>query len=423
MTYKATAKDKRSNKLLYLLFLYHIFYQYQYVNSLYWDKWNWLPITDSDAADINQVIIMLVSVMLILQFFTKQRFFMTQSKNIILLVVLFFFVIFLASINSDLMNYSFQSFFRLTKFLIYFLCIILIVQSRTDLKRFIKFIVWLNLTVSFIAIPYLLSLYQEDIIVQMIGVLSYSILLYWIFYKNEKNLTLRVLLGAGIVISSLSIFLSGSRRFLLQLLIYIAAIFKKGRVLNPKKLAMAFLLLLLMVFYYQQVVPEDTQERIRHTIDPESEFQLWTGRNYLWKASIMSLQGRWVLGNGVDVVKERMGYLIDKAGLGVTSIEKTRVHNTYLKILADTGILGLSVYLSILLYSIIITQRARRCWLQLNDKYLADISYAYLWIWLSLLAISFFGWSGPYDKIFWTYLGLFAANYAIAQKEISYAKE
>ena len=410
---------KSKNNLLYFLFIFHFFFQYEYIYRLYWDRWDWLPFTDDVAASINQFVVLILGIIIVFQFLTKRRCLLKGNYNGLLLISVFYFTVFLSVINSQQPDVSVLEFVRFIKYLVFLLSIILIVQTPDDLRRYITFVVFLNLLIGIIAIPFIFSLYKEGTVVQKAGELTYYFLLFWVFYKNEKKQSLKILWGMGLIISSLSAFLSASRRFLLQLLIYIAAIFKKGRVLNPKKLAWAGLILILMIFYYQQFVPEDTQERIRYTIDPESEFQFWSGRERLWAVSWISFKERWLLGNGLRVTMETMSEGMTRAGLWWGGEKSSKVHNIYLELLSDTGVLGFISFMILLFYSLKISYRTKNIWQKRKKFFLADITYAYLWIWISLLIISFFGGGGPNRKEFWLYLAIIITNYSIAVKESS----
>jgi O-antigen ligase len=100
----------------------------------------------------------------------------------------------------------------------------------------------------------------------------------------------------------------------------------------------------------------------------------------------------------------------------VTQIDKPHeVHNTYLALLAETGMIGLALFLAVVGACMAAARRAQRLFEQLGRRDLARISGAVLLASVGILVTQVFQ-SSAYDMRFWVVVALGPALLAIASR-------
>src|SRR4051794_30630003 len=91
-------------------------------------------------------------------------------------------------------------------------------------------------------------------------------------------------------------------------------------------------------------------------------------------------------------------------------------HNTYLQVLAEMGVVGLVLFLTILLFALWCAFRAARLFARKRDLRMELLARGVLISLIGLL-VSYFFISEMYNKQFWLLLGLGPAIWAIARQE------
>lgn len=144
-----------------------------------------------------------------------------------------------------------------------------------------------------------------------------------------------------------------------------------------------------------------------------------TGRSGLWEVAWRMSGDSPVVGVGLDNFQERAAeYVREPGALEYVDLiaEKPRlVHNVYLQLLAEVGIVGLALFLGVILAALRTALLAARRFDRLGDPSLALLSRAVLVAGVGALAASFFLSNGP-DKRLWVILALGPALLAVAAR-------
>ena len=127
----------------------------------------------------------------------------------------------------------------------------------------------------------------------------------------------------------------------------------------------------------------------------------WSGRTFIWKAGLQMFSESPIVGKGFGVSE----HLVSEYS-GQSFYSAKRLHNAYLKSLAELGIIGFSLFFAIMI------QACREFYIQSKKmKILGNdiLSFLIFSIFVEFLATGFlaiFGWSAYLDKTFWVYVGL-----------------
>jgi O-antigen ligase len=225
-------------------------------------------------------------------------------------------------------------------------------------------------------------------------------------------LTLGALLA--IPLCAAGIFLSLSRGGLIAL----AAVLVAGTVLAGRwRLAVTAILVVVAasgVVYFTQIASLPARERVTTSNGG-------SGRSDLWTVGLRMVDAHPIGGVGVGnfpVVSHNYalqpGKLI-RSDL-IFSAEPKIAHNTYLQILAETGVPGLLLFLGIVLGSLSCALRAARVWAKRHDRRMEALARSLLLALIGMLVADFFI-SWMYSKLLWVGLALGPAMLAIARDE------
>ena len=124
----------------------------------------------------------------------------------------------------------------------------------------------------------------------------------------------------------------------------------------------------------------------------------WSGRDKLWAVGWEMVKESPIIGLGYGVNTDLMPEYSKKAGY----TKGGRMHNTYLKVLSELGLVGfvllMGIFFSIMRTLYINTQmfKSRGNW----TMYV--LTFAMFASWVALLGAAFFGWSGYLDKGLWS---------------------
>ena len=124
----------------------------------------------------------------------------------------------------------------------------------------------------------------------------------------------------------------------------------------------------------------------------------WTGRAFLWTIAWERVKEEPLLG---------YGYGVNKRGLKDTAysygykMKGLRMHNTYLKVLFELGIIGLLIYLRIVYLILFYLNKAYSNFYLIGDDRLYIYCFSLFCGWISTIFTSFFGYSSYLDKDFY----------------------
>lgn len=164
-----------------------------------------------------------------------------------------------------------------------------------------------------------------------------------------------VLIGAGA--SLVLILLTGSRAGLLGLgaVLLLLVLTRAGSIKIGYKVALVAGIALVAVLNFEKI----NVERYLTLTDLEADYNLTsgTGRVEVWKMGMELLLKNPLTGVGARCFPMAIGYLRAEAGLPPVW---QAVHNSYLQIAAETGVIGIAVFISLILGSLRTFSKARK---------------------------------------------------------------
>jgi putative inorganic carbon (HCO3(-)) transporter len=166
--------------------------------------------------------------------------------------------------------------------------------------------------------------------------------------------------------------------------------------------------------YFTQLAPLPARERV-------SSAKGGTGRTDLWTVGWRMVQAHPLNGVGVGNFPTSAAQYTLRPG----TIERTDLifneqpfvtHNTYLQILAETGFVGLLLFLGVIAGCMRLALRAARLWARRGDRTMEALARA-MFLGLCGMLVADFFISVMYSKLLWVLISLGPALYAIAQRE------
>lgn len=143
-----------------------------------------------------------------------------------------------------------------------------------------------------------------------------------------------------------------------------------------------------------------------------------TGRTELWQVGWRIFQDEPVAGVGLDNFRaQSYRYVREPGNLEYVNLiaERPRVvHNVYLELLVETGVIGLTLFLTVIAGCLRAAWSAARSFERVGERRLAEISHSVLVASIALLVAGFF-LSNATDFRLWIVLGLGPALFAIAR--------
>jgi O-antigen ligase len=234
----------------------------------------------------------------------------------------------------------------------------------------------------------------------------------------RRNPGLRLaFVGAG-ALCLLGLFLTVSRGGLLGLgLALIAALFFSGRWRTRVAVVVA-LIAVTTVYYFAALAPQASRDRITQTTSGQTRLQ--EGRTTLWKVAERMAKANLIKGVGAGNFRVvSVHYLLEPGAVTRSDqiISQPLVaHNTFLEILAEEGIVGLSLFVSIVLFSLVCTFRATKEFVRKRDVGGEVLARALLIGLVGVIAADTF-LSQEYNKQLWLLLALGPALLSVARTE------
>lgn len=151
-----------------------------------------------------------------------------------------------------------------------------------------------------------------------------------------------------------------------------------------------------------------------------------TGRVDIWTVGWRMVEANPVIGVGAgNFPSSTVHYLLAPGAITRSDyiVDEPKVaHNTYLNVLAELGVIGLVLFLSIVVYSLRSALRAARTFAAAGDIDMEIVSRALLVALIGFLVASFFG-SREYSKQLWLLLSLGPALLGVARSEVEELEE
>ena len=220
----------------------------------------------------------------------------------------------------------------------------------------------------------------------------------------------RVASTMAIVLAGAGVLLSLSRGGLLALAAALVAAVAFGGRWRPAAAILALCLALVSVGYFVAVAGPDERARV-------TDLEGGTGRSDIWTVGLRMVEVQPVLGVGAgNFPVASIHYLLEPGAIYRDEfiVDDAKVaHNMYLDVLAETGIVGLALFVAILAFAVIVALRAARRFMEAGDRRMELLSRALAVALVSLLVADFFS-SGQFSKQLWLLLALAPALYRIA---------
>jgi O-antigen ligase len=231
-----------------------------------------------------------------------------------------------------------------------------------------------------------------------------------LFVLLKRSPLLRMAAAGAALLCALGLFVTFSRGGLVALACaMVAGLFVAGR-WRPAIATTMACVALLGIAYFALFAPQSSRDRI-------TKLDGGTGRTDIWRVGGRMVSAHPIRGVGsgnFQLVSAH--YLLQKPGAikGEFFIDKPKVaHNMYLHVLAELGIVGLSLFVAILGFALACAFRAARRFGEAGDLDMELLTRGLILALIGLLAADVF-LSGQFSKQLWLLLGLAPAMLAIA---------
>lgn len=226
-----------------------------------------------------------------------------------------------------------------------------------------------------------------------------------------KEPVLRVAAAFILPLCLYSMFLTLSRGALVALAaMLVTAVVIAGRRRGPA-LAAAAVAALFCVGYFAVIAPPEATERL-------FESDGGAGRSDIWRVGWRMVEANPIAGVGAgNFANTSVHYLIEPGAIVRDEyiVDTPKVaHNMYLEILAELGIIGMALFLTILGYALYCALKAIRRFGELGDRQMEIVSRALFVALIGLLVSDFFG-SRQFNKQLWLLMSIAPALLGIAR--------
>jgi O-antigen ligase len=301
----------------------------------------------------------------------------------------------------------------------------LIVYTAVRERKHATWVAWAWLAgATFATVPAMLNppTYEDDLTVRISGtigdpnelaaLLVAGTVFAGVLTAITKEAALRVAAGSAVVLFLAGIFYTVSRGGLVALFVaLIAACLMAGR-WRGRTVVVTALGLMTVVIYFASFAGLDARDRVT-TVEGGS------GRTDIWKVGWRMVEDEPIHGIGSgNFPISSIHYLLEPGVLERDEfiIDTPKVaHNTYLQILAELGIVGLALFLTIIGFAISCAVKAARWFGNHGDTQMELVARGMVVALVGILAADFFI-SEQFGKQLWLLLGLGPALYGVARR-------
>jgi O-antigen ligase len=229
----------------------------------------------------------------------------------------------------------------------------------------------------------------------------------------RRSPTLRLLAIGAALLCAAGLFSTFSRGGLVALgFALLAAMFLGGR-WRGRAVGIAALAAFLAIVFFTMIAPQAATQRV-------TQVDGGTGRTDIWRVGGRMVEAHPIRGVGAGNFRWTSVHYTLKPGAVRYDyfIDHPKVaHNTYLQELAELGVVGLTLFLTIVLFSVVSAIKAARRFAEADDRDMELLSRGVLLALLGILAADFFI-SGQFSKQLWLLLGFGPALLAIASRQM-----
>jgi putative inorganic carbon (hco3(-)) transporter len=248
---------------------------------------------------------------------------------------------------------------------------------------------------------------------ELAAVLVVGMILAGVLFATVRKSPLARLAALGaITLCAAGLFISLSRGGLVALgFAALASLFVAGRY-RPAVFVAALTALIVTVGYFSFLAPPQARDRI-------TKVDGGTGRTDIWRVGWRMVEAHPIHGVGSGNFQQAsIHYFLAPGALvyGQYFIDHPKVaHNMYLHVLAELGIVGLALFLSLIAFSVVSAYKAARSFERAGDRDMELLARGLTIALLGLLAADFF-LSGQFSKQLWLLLGLGPALLALSNR-------
>lgn len=331
-------------------------------------------------------------------------------------ILSFCFVFLLACLSSTSFSHSFVELLRLTQFLGLFFILVSLMRTRQDF-----YLVFFSAASSFIVLAILLigRIISDPgrhgaTLKFVIFIAFFQTLILYTKKKNYRKLSRNLLLFT--LVTSLLMMFGVSRRLLFAIM-FMWALFMLvyGIKLNIVIIAVIGLTILINfipqgLFYRTQATLEYVAANYRGERTQRTLSDITSTRSKLWSLGLKIFNENPVLGVGPGVSEQMLPDML----IGYTKVK--RIHNLYLELLADIGVIGFTGYLIYLLSVYLLIQKGKKLARLRRDTFFEYFFLMCQNAFLAYLFINIFGYSGITEKYEWFINAVIVAAYLLLRK-------
>jgi O-antigen ligase len=229
----------------------------------------------------------------------------------------------------------------------------------------------------------------------------------------RRSPILRLMAAGAAVLCAAGLFSTFSRGGLVALgCALLASLFLGGR-WRGRAVGIAALAAFSAIVFFAVIAPQAATQRV-------TQVDGGTGRTDIWRVGGRMVQAHPIRGVGAGNFRWTSVHYTLKPGAVRYDyfIDHPKVaHNTYLQELAELGIVGFALFLTIILFAVFSGIKAARRFAEAGDRDMELLARGALLALIGILAADFFI-SGQFSKQLWLLLGLGPALLAIASREL-----
>lgn len=367
-------------------------------------------LTASITADISEAIAYSLILIIVLKNRIKDLLHLNDLSTVFLIFIAYCFF---TAVFAEFPEFTIQNSIRLVSFFVLYLLTVYYIRTESNYIEFINIVVACSVFVVLI-VPIKLAFNLEAIytggsyFIFMLPILT-NVLAY-VALNKKVNITNFIFYAVMSVLAIIAMILTYSRRYFIAFTIYIIAFMISIRTKLLSLTAITVIGIGLIVFVS---LPGQLFFRIDETFETiESGFE--SGSSDKFNETSDFYNNRDVLFNyGVQIFLEYpitgCGFLNSYKVIERYTGKEMRIHNLYLQILADLGIIGFLIYTVIIVILFMKLYRAHKYFVSTGNLFMQLQTYAILLYIVSISIVAALGAHFIYNKFDWIVYGLIAA--------------
>lgn len=351
----------------------------------------------------------------------KNRYFRFSSSPLSILLFVFAGYIIVDSLLVGMFADSRENVYRLLNFYLLFVLsysVMLRIGSLVYLVKYSLYIAFLHVVVLILFVLFNSNTEQYYAGSYLLLILPILIGLFHYQKRNPQKIMPNWLLVVVIILCFYLMLLTNSRRYFIGAVLFISFLFIKD--LIGRRILLVMIMIVGLGFLwlngvFDALMPASIQERLSVTREAlqfysaRGDFGQYAGdfyssRDELYEYAYEIIEKNWVFG---------IGYLGSDAYIGSIIEKKVRIHNFFLQLFADNGIICLLLYFIILIT--MLRMLSRRVFSKEYDLFTRQIFTAFMVYVVISNIIGYLGLSLFYAKFEWFVYGIFFGAYEFTE--------